>query len=305
MQPSAENHIYFLIECTNHLIPFHREFGQCIFQPLPREFWIVWAGKNNIGIVFAVPASTRASDTYACAMTCRRSLRSCDLGTTSPRDCFVFPTRERICRVVRAEQRNAHHLAGAILDRLRARVSIQVCLGEGWGANADLDRGVLQFDHHGERHGVHSRLGRRVNGAERLVVRGAGVSVRCQRANAARYVDDVSCWRLAQERQHRLVNGEDTEHVGLPNRAHFIEGRVARAGYLSVLLEGHAALSCIRDGRVLDEYVEAAKLLADALCRGGDRSPIRHVELERNGARPNLPSRSLAALEDCATRPVQ
>ena len=107
-----------------------------------------------------------------------------------------------------------------------------------------------------------------------------------------------ACRRLAQERQHRLVNGEDAEHVGLPHRAHFIEGHVARAGRLGVLRDGHARqLTRIRDGRVVDEHVEAAKLLADALRRGGDRSLIRHVELERAGVRPNLLGRSLAALE--------
>jgi hypothetical protein len=42
------------------------------------------------------------------------------LETTSPRDGFVFPTRELACRAVRSEQCNAHSLAGAFLDRLRA-----------------------------------------------------------------------------------------------------------------------------------------------------------------------------------------
>src|SRR5271163_1287003 len=35
--------------------------------------------------------------------------------TGSPRDRCVFPARERACRAVRAEQRNAHHFARAIL----------------------------------------------------------------------------------------------------------------------------------------------------------------------------------------------
>src|SRR5229473_7438755 len=51
------------------------------------------------------------------------------------------------------------------------------------------------------------------------------------------------------------------------------------------------------DGRVVDEHVEAAKFLADALRRSGDRSLIRHVELERASVRPNLLGRSLAARE--------
>jgi hypothetical protein len=62
-------------------------------------------------------------------------------------------------------------------------------------------------------------------------------------------------------------------------------------------LDGLAGLLIrIRDGCVLDEQIEAAKLAANALRRGGDRSLIRHVELERAGVRPNLLGRSLAAL---------
>ena len=49
-----------------------------------------------------------------------------------------------------------------------------------------------------------------------------------------------------------------------------------------------AALSCIGDGRVIDEQVETAVLLADTFRRGGDRDPIRHVKLERDGARSDL-----------------
>jgi hypothetical protein len=58
-----------------------------------------------------------------------------------------------------------------------------------------------------------------------------------------------------------------------------------KAGQLSVLPDGHAGqLTGIRDSRVVDEHVEAAKLLADALRRGGDRSLIRHVELQQRAA---------------------
>ena len=39
----------------NHLIPFHREFGAYIFQPLPPGFWIVWVQKNKEDMLFAVP----------------------------------------------------------------------------------------------------------------------------------------------------------------------------------------------------------------------------------------------------------
>jgi hypothetical protein len=47
----------------------------------------------------------------------------------------------------------------------------------------------------------------------------------------------------------------------------------------------------------LDEHVKAAKFLADALRRSGDRRLVRHVELERAGVRPDLPGRGLAAYE--------
>jgi hypothetical protein len=48
----------------------------------------------------------------------------------SPRYRHVFPTRECACRAIRTEQRNAHHFAGAILDRLSARISIEIRLSE-------------------------------------------------------------------------------------------------------------------------------------------------------------------------------
>ena len=47
---------YFLNELLNHLIPFHRESGQHIFQPWPGGFWRAWVEKNNICKLFAVPA---------------------------------------------------------------------------------------------------------------------------------------------------------------------------------------------------------------------------------------------------------
>jgi hypothetical protein len=47
----------------------------------------------------------------------------------------------------------------------------------------------------------------------------------------------------------------------------------------------------------LDEHVEPTKLVANALRRGGDRSLIRHVELQCTRAGPHFFGRSLAALE--------
>src|SRR6202042_172850 len=96
---------------------------------------------------------------------------------------------------------------------------------------------------------------------------------------------------------------EDAEHIGLPHRSYFIEGSVARECHLRVLLERQIALPGIRDGRIIDKQVEAAKLLADALRCGGDRNPIRYVELKGDGALSHLLGCGLAALE--ITRPDQ
>ena len=56
-----------------------------------------------------------------------------DIPTTSPWDGFVSPARERTSRTIRAEQRNAHHLARAIFDRGRALISVEVRLSEARG----------------------------------------------------------------------------------------------------------------------------------------------------------------------------
>jgi hypothetical protein len=54
--------------------------------------------------------------------------------------------RERTCRAVRAEQRDTHRLAGALLDSLRASIVVEVRLGEARGDGVDLDPGRLQLD---------------------------------------------------------------------------------------------------------------------------------------------------------------
>jgi hypothetical protein len=51
----------------------------------------------------------------------------------------------------------------------------------------------------------------------------------------------------------------------------------------------------------LNQQIQVAELLKDAPRRFGDRNPIRHIELERDGARPNLLGRSLAAPETTRT----
>jgi hypothetical protein len=97
-------------------------------------------------------------------------------------------------------------------------------------------------------------------------------------------------------------SGEDAEHVSVPYRTHFIEGHDARADRLCVLLDGHAGPHAhFRDRRIVDEHIEPAKFAPNTLCRGDDGGLIRNVELDCAGVRPNLPGRSLAALE--ITRP--
>src|ERR1700677_1991153 len=81
---------------------------------------------------------------------------SITLETASPRERSGC-VRERACRAVRAEQRKAHRLAGALLDSLRARIVVEIRLGVARAGAVDLDPGRFQLDRHGERHGVESR----------------------------------------------------------------------------------------------------------------------------------------------------
>jgi hypothetical protein len=122
--------------------------------------------------------------------------------------------------------------------------------------------------------------------------------LRVSEPTPARHVDDAGCRRLAQQRQHRLGNGKHAEHIGFPDRSQLIEGYIAWTRQLGVVLDGLTwPLARIRDGSVVDEHVETAKLVADALCGVGDRSLVRHVELEHACVRPDLAGRGLTALE--------
>jgi hypothetical protein len=79
--------------------------------------------------------------------------------------------RERTGRTVLAEQRNAHRLAGALLDSFRARILIEVRLRKAGRHGVDLDSLRFQLDRHRERQSVESRLRRRVDRAENRAVR--------------------------------------------------------------------------------------------------------------------------------------
>src|ERR1700719_1502768 len=74
----------------------------------------------------------------------------------SPRDRAVFPARERTCRAVAAEQCNAHRLAGALFDRLRTRITVEVRLGEARGDGVHLNPLRLQLDRHGDCQSIES-----------------------------------------------------------------------------------------------------------------------------------------------------
>src|ERR1700675_4810964 len=88
-----------------------------------------------------------------------------------PWDVFVLPTGEPPGWPVPAEQRHAHRLAGALLNRFRARISVEIRLGEAWRDRIDLDSFRVQLKCHGKRQSVESCLGCRVDGAENRAVR--------------------------------------------------------------------------------------------------------------------------------------
>ena len=53
----------------------------------------------------------------------------------------------------------------------------------------------------------------------------------------------------------------------------------------------------MRDARVVDEHVETAEFVPDALCGGGDGGLIRDVELEGAGIRSDALRGRLPMLE--------
>jgi hypothetical protein len=118
----------------------------------------------SAGSVFAAPAAYREPLDAATLNTCEdESLFNASIGyvshesllhvfpdileeftvAPSPRDRSVFPARKCTCWAIRAKKRNVHHLAGAILDRLSARIPAEVRLGEPWRDEVDLYSGRL------------------------------------------------------------------------------------------------------------------------------------------------------------------
>src|ERR1700683_725863 len=139
-----------------------------------------------MGSVFAsLIATVKRSDA---AVTAREA--------TSPGERAVI-VRERARRTARRKQRESHWFAGALCDRARACIVVQVRLGVALAGGVDLDPRWLQLDRHGDRHSVQSRLGCSVAGAEDRAVGVARIRVPGQRTNGARHVDDARCLRLA------------------------------------------------------------------------------------------------------------
>src|SRR5262245_33586147 len=218
------------------------------------------------------------------------------LETTSPRQRAVL-VRERACRTVLVEKREAHWLTRGLFHRACASEVVEVRRCEARAHSVDLDACRLEFNREGERDRGEVGLRRAVLDAERRAMRIGRVRVQCERAGAARYVDDASRRRFTKEWKHRLRNGDDAEDVRLKHRANLVERRDARALRLHHLLERPARLSRMRDGRVVDQHFETAELAPDALCRSGDGGLIRDVELEGARIRSDALRGSLPTLE--------
>jgi hypothetical protein len=82
--------------------------------------------------------------------------------TTSPRERPIL-VRERACRTVRVEEREAHGLTCRLLDGARALEVIEVRRGEAGARSVDLDACRLEFQGEGERDRVEGGLRRAVN----------------------------------------------------------------------------------------------------------------------------------------------
>ena len=99
-----------------------------------------------------------------------------------------------------------------------------------------------------------------------------GVGLPGEGADAAGHVHDPRRRRAAQQRQHRVGDADDADHVGLHDRPH---GREVDRGGLLRHAAGHAG--------VVDEHVEASGALLDQPGGGGHARVVGHVE--RNAER--------------------
>ena len=87
-------------------------------------------------------------------------------------------------------------------------------------------------------------------------------------------------------------------HLFLEPPMHFIERDDAGACGLRILLDGLAGLFVrVRDGRILNQHVEAAELVANALRRRRNRFVISYIQLHSVGIRADTVSRRQTLLE--------
>ena len=81
-------------------------------------------------------------------------------------------------------------------------------------------------------------------------------------------VHDPRAGRLAQQRQHRVSDGDDAEHVGLQDRAQALQLSLARRP------------APRRDTRVVNEDVEVSVIAVDDGRRRRDQAGVGDIEME-------------------------
>ena len=94
------------------------------------------------------------------------------------------------------------------------------------------------------------------------------------RADLGGYVHDAGTRGAAQQREHRVRDGDDAQDVGLQDRPEALKRRGA----------GRAAHG--RDARVVHEDVQVAVLRVDKGGRGGDQLAVGDVQVDEAGAMP-------------------
>lgn len=215
---------------------------------------------------------------------------------TSPRNRAVL-VRERARRTVRADEREAHSFTCALFDRARAPEVVKIGRGKARTGNVDLDVCRLEFNSEGQRDRVQGRFRRAVGEAENIAVREARVRVQRQRAGRTPQVDDAPHWGFPQERQHRLGDGDNAEHICLEDCPHIVERPGAWDVVRQGIVERRARLPRVRDTRVVHEHIKSAELVLDVLCRGGDGGLICDIDLKGAGIRSDALCGCLPILE--------
>src|SRR5579863_3873182 len=172
---------------------------------------------------------------------------------------------------VTPEQSGANRLGRAFLDRLRALMVVEVssCVARIYGVHLDVC--VAQFGrqlrghhvHRGFRGGIANELHRR---EFPVWIPEAG-----DRPEFAGNIDDTAGRGFANQRQHRLRNGERPDKVGLKSPADGVDVGATR----------RSVSAAIGDSGVVDEDVELAELLFYLGASGLNGISSRHVELDK------------------------